>query len=98
MQEITISDFLNQDMNNVQIIDIREKYEYDNGNIDALHIPMGNILQSIDTIDKKKQVIIYCQTGRRAAAVVYMLEKKYNLKNIFNLNGGYTEYLNQTSK
>ncbi len=98
MQEITILDFLNQDMNNLQVIDIREQYEYDNGNINALHIPMANILQSIDEIDKEKQVIIYCQTGRRASAVVYMLEKKYNLKNIFNLKGGYTAYLNQTSK
>ncbi|MBF25405.1 MAG: NADH oxidase [Flavobacteriales bacterium] len=98
MQEITISDFLNLSNNELQIIDIREKYEYDNGHIDALHIPMAEILQSTDKINNNKKVIIYCQTGRRAAAVVYMLKKKYNLKNIFNLIGGYTAYLDQTSK
>ena len=98
MQEISIKDFLKINKNELQIIDIREQYEYENGHIDSIHIPMATILQSIDKINSNKKVIIYCQTGRRASAVVYMLNKKYNLDNIFNLAGGYTAYVDSQSK
>ena len=97
MKEISIKDFLKIDKTNLQIIDVRERYEYENGHINAIHIPMGEILQSTEKIDLKKQVIIYCQTGKRAAAVVYMLHKQHNLDNIFHLVGGYTAYLDLTS-
>ena len=58
---------------------------------------MDKILQSTNKIQRDKQVIIYCQTGRRAAAVVYMLKKEFNIDNVFNLSGGYSAYLELTS-
>ena len=97
MQEITIKDFLEIDRNDLQVIDVREQYEYENGNIDSINIPMDKILQSTNKIQRDKQVIIYCQTGRRAAAVVYMLKKEFNIDNVFNLSGGYSAYLELTS-
>ncbi len=93
MQEITIKDFLEIDRNDLQVIDVREQYEYENGNIDSINIPMDQILQSTNKIKRNKQVIIYCQTGRRAAAVVYMLKKEFNIDNVVNLSGGYAAYL-----
>lgn len=98
MNQISIEKFLKIDKSKLQIIDIREQYEHESGHIESINIPMGNILKSIKKIDTKKQVIIYCQTGRRAAAVVYMLRKKHAFKNVFNLTGGYQEYINTTSK
>ena len=97
MQEISIQDFLNINIQELQIIDIRERYEYENGNIGAINIPMDEILQSAEKIDTSKQVIIYCQTGRRAAAVIYMLNKQYGINNILNLEGGYSAYLETIS-
>ena len=98
MKEISIKEFLKINTKDLQIIDVRERYEYESGNIDAIHIPMDQILYSINKIDLNKQVIIYCQTGRRAASVIYMLNKKCNLNNIFNLTGGYEAYLNLKEK
>ena len=97
MNEISIEDFVKIDKSKLQIIDIREQYEHINGHIESINIPMENILESIQTIDSQKQVIVYCQTGRRAAAVVYMLKKNHNLNNVFNLIGGYQAYINFTS-
>ena len=97
MQEITIKDFLEIDGDDLQVIDVREQYEYENGNIESINIPMDKILQSTNKIQRDKQVIIYCQTGRRAAAVVYMLKKEFNIDNVFNLSGGYSAYLELTS-
>ena len=94
MNEITIKDLLKLKKNKVQIIDIREKYEYENGHIQSIHIPMDQILESKEKISQDKKVVIYCQSGRRAAAVVYMLKKKFNFQNIYNLIGGYSAYKN----
>ena len=92
MNNISIKHFV-KIKNKAQIIDIREAYEYDTGHIkDSIHIPMNEILQSISKIDNKKELIIYCQTGRRAAAVVYMLKRNYGIKNVYNLNGGFSAY------
>jgi len=97
MNEISIHSFLKMNRSEIQVIDIREQYEYENGNINALHIPMDQILHSTNKINQTKQVIIYCQTGRRAAAVIYMLSKQFGLNNIFNLQGGYSAYLEAIS-
>jgi rhodanese-related sulfurtransferase len=98
MQEISIKDFLKINKQNLQVIDVREQYEYENGNIESINIPMDKILRSTNKIKRDKQVVIYCQTGRRAAAVVYMLKEKFNIDNVFNLCGGYSAYLELTSK
>ena len=97
MQEISIKDFLKINKQDLQIIDIRERYEHESGNIDSINIPMDEILRSTNKIKRNKQVVIYCQTGRRAAAVVYMLKKEFKIDNVFNLLGGYTAYLELTS-
>ena len=93
---IDIKQFLDlSKINNIQIIDIREKYEYELGSISkSVHIPMDKILKSIEKIEKKIKVIIYCRSGRRSAAVKYMLNREYGLQNIYCLEGGYDAYLN----
>ncbi len=93
MKNILIEDFIKLPESNLQIIDVRESYEYQNGHINSINIPMSEILEKHGYIKPNKTVVIYCQTGRRAAAVVYMLKKKFDLKNIFNLSGGYEAYM-----
>ena len=85
MREIDIDNFLKLNKNNIQVIDIREKYEFDDGCISKLNIPMDQILDSIHLIDKIKPVVVYCNSGRRGAAVVHILRKKYSLNNVSNL-------------
>ncbi len=96
MTEIDIQDFLKLKSENIQIIDIREEYEYEEGHISKLNIPMDEILESIEKIEKEKPVIIYCNSGRRGAAVVHILREKYLMKNVSNLLGGYQAYIEQT--
>ena len=93
MTEINIQDFLELKSEDIQIIDIREEYEYEEGHISKLNIPMDQILDSIDRIEKKIPVIIYCNSGKRGASVVHVLRKKYSMKNVSNLLGGYQAYL-----
>tara|TARA_B100001758_G_C18296890_1_gene550123 strand:+ start:676 stop:969 length:294 start_codon:yes stop_codon:yes gene_type:complete len=93
MTEIDIQYFLKLKSKNIQIIDIREEYEHEEGYISQLNIPMDKILESIEKIEREKPVIIYCNSGRRGAAVVHILREKYSMKNVSNLSGGYQAYI-----
>ena len=76
----------------IQLIDIREPYELTDGHIlGSINIPMGNILEQVDKLDKTKSIIIYCNTGRRSKPVVYMLKKLHNIST-YNLEGGYKNF------
>ena len=97
MREISIQDLFKIDKKDIQIIDIREHYEYENGHLDAINIPMDDILSSLDKMQPNKKIVIYCQSGRRAAAVVYMLYKIHGIENVWSLSGGYKAYLEKTS-
>lgn len=96
MTEIEIKDFLKLKSDLIQIIDIREQYEHEEGHISELNIPMDQVLDSIEKIEKEKTVIVYCNSGKRGAAVVHILRKKYLMKNVYNLSGGYQAYIEIT--
>ncbi len=76
-----------------QLIDIREPYEFEDGALTKENIPLDEMMCSIDSISKEKQVVIYCQSGKRASAIIYMLEKKHQYNNLYNLEGGYKAYI-----
>jgi rhodanese-related sulfurtransferase len=79
-----------------QLIDVREPYEYEDGAICNENIPLDNMMSSIDRISTDKPVIIYCQSGKRASAIIYMLEKEFKLENLYNLVGGYSAFTEET--
>ena len=78
-----------------QIIDIREPYEYEDGALSNENIPLDKMMSSIDRISTDKPVVIYCQSGNRASAIIFMLEKEHNLSNLINLEGGYATYMEE---
>ena len=93
MNDINILDFLNLNKKEVQVIDVREEYEFEDGHIKSINIPMDQIFESLNKIEKNRKVIVYCNSGRRGAAVVHILRKKFQFDNIYNLEGGYQKYL-----
>tara|TARA_Y100000589_G_scaffold154161_1_gene146836 strand:+ start:327 stop:617 length:291 start_codon:yes stop_codon:yes gene_type:complete len=93
MNDIKILDFLNLNKKEVQVIDVREEYEFEDGHIQSINIPMDQIFESLNKIEKNRKVIVYCNSGRRGAAVVHILRKKFQFDNIYNLEGGYQKYL-----
>lgn len=71
-----------------QLIDVREDYEYEQANIDGLHIPMGEVDGNKEQINTDKKVVIMCRSGMRSANIITMLETKYGMENLYNLKGG----------
>ena len=97
MKTINSKEFKNllKNNNNFQIIDIREPYEYEDGALTNENIPLDKMMSSLNKIHKDGPVIIYCQSGKRASAIIYMLEKEYKLENLYNLEGGYNAIMEE---
>ena len=97
METISPKEFkkLLKNNSNFQIIDIREPYEYEDGALTNENIPLDKMMSSINKIHKDRPVIIYCQSGNRASAIIYMLEKEYKLENLYNLEGGYNAIMQE---
>lgn len=76
----------------IQLIDVREPYEYDIVNIGAQLIPQSQIWDRIDEINKEKRVIIHCRSGIRSAKVIHQLESEHGFNNLYNLKGGILAY------
>ena len=97
MKTINAKEFKNllKNNNNFQIIDIREPYEYEDGALTNENIPLDKMMSSLNKIHRNRPVIIYCQSGKRASAIIYMLEKEYKLENLYNLEGGYNAIMQE---
>ena len=73
---------------NVAFLDVREDSELEICRIDgALHIPMGQIPERVDSLPKDKTIIVFCHHGMRSANVQQYLEAK-GFDNLVNLAGG----------
>ncbi|MAQ64511.1 molybdenum cofactor biosynthesis protein MoeB [bacterium] len=71
-----------------ELIDVREPHEYDICSIEsAVLIPMGDLEDSLESLDKSKSYVVHCKSGGRSARAVAMM-KEYGFQNVVNLAGG----------
>lgn len=89
MKELTVSELktLKDNSADFQLIDVREVHEVEICEMGGEHIPMGNVMDTLDKISKTKQVIIHCRSGARSGAICQALEKE-GYTNVYNLKGG----------
>jgi rhodanese-related sulfurtransferase len=94
MKEITVVEFKEKlDANeDIQLIDVREEYEYDIANLGGELIPLGSVLDNADRILKDKPVVFYCRSGVRRATAIKNLESRFGFTNLYNLKGGINAY------
>lgn len=72
----------------VQLIDVREPYEYEIAEIGGELIPLDTILDNADKISRDKKVVVHCRSGKRSADAIKKLRQKYGFDNMYNLKGG----------
>ncbi len=84
---------------NPQILDVRTPEEFAEGHIDhAENINwLGeNFVKNTEKLDKSKPVYVYCRSGKRSQKASEKLSE-LGFKNIYNLEGGYVKW-NEESK
>lgn len=93
MKETTVQELKEKKDNNEEftLLDVREPHEYQISNIDGTLIPLDDLPNRTDELDKDKEVVVMCRSGARSAQAVKLLEKK-GFKNVSNLVGGVNEW------
>ena len=94
MKEITVQELKEmQDSNDsFQFIDVREPYEYEEANMNAELIPLGDIPDNVDKVKRDQKVVVHCRSGKRSANAIKWLEENHDFGNLYNLKGGILAY------
>ena len=72
-----------------QLIDVREAYEFDGGNIGGKQISLGKLAEFVNLIDQNRPVVFLCKTGKRSAqAIDRVLALGAKHSNLKHLKGG----------
>lgn len=76
---------------NLYILDVRTIEEYNISHIEgAINIPLDELRENIEKLDKSKEIIVHCHSGLRSYLACRILKQKgYNVKNLI---GGYIMY------
>jgi sulfur-carrier protein adenylyltransferase/sulfurtransferase len=85
-----------QEQDEVVLVDVREKNEWDEGYIPgALHVPRGFLELRIEEAipDKSKKVVLYCAGGTRSLYAGLTL-KQMGYEDVISLAGGYGQWKN----
>ena len=79
-----------------QLIDVREAYEFEAGNIGGQGIPLGELAASVNLIDKNRPVVFLCKSGKRSAqAIENLTSLAAGYSNLRHLKGGLLSWKEQ---
>lgn len=83
-------------MENVILLDAREKKEYKTSHLkNAIWVGYNNFKRkAVKKIDKNSTVVVYCSVGYRSEKIAEKLEKM-GFTNVYNLYGGIFKWVNQ---
>ena len=77
----------------LNVLDVRETFEFDEFNINGKLIPLGELPGRLDDIAdwKDQEIIVHCRSGKRSAtAQQFMLQNGFS--NVRNLIGGILDW------
>lgn len=64
MHEMTFEEFEDYNMDNAILVGVRTEMEFNNGHVEgAVNIPVDDLRNRLNELDKNKEIIEYCQVG-----------------------------------
>lgn len=95
MEDITVSELREKLEKNEDFvfIDVREEWEYEEDNLGALNIPLGQLPHQLkDYIkDRNKEIVVQCRSGARSGNAKKFMETQ-GFNKVRNLLGGILAY------
>jgi rhodanese-related sulfurtransferase len=86
MADLSTVEGVHESLDDIQLVDCREQYEWDAGRIaGALHIPLNDVMAGAgtDVLDLAKPVAVICRTGNRSELASMMLQARgYDATNV----------------
>lgn len=75
------------------ILDVREEKERKAGFLsNDINIPMGQLKTKMDTLEKSKNILVYCKSGTRSDRIADILSKN-DFQKVSSLKGGFNAWL-----
>jgi rhodanese-related sulfurtransferase len=87
--EITPTEFVERRSRgeSLTLLDVREEWELGVARVpDVVHIPMGEVADRLGELDRSREVVVLCRSGRRSLQVANFLQQ--NGFQAVNLAGG----------
>ena len=87
--EITPTEFVarRERGESLTLLDVREEWELGVASVpDVVHIPMGEVADRLGELDRSREVVVLCRSGRRSLQVANFLQQ--NGFQAVNLAGG----------
>ncbi len=79
----------------LEIIDVREPYEWQIGHIPGARlVPLGQIAEEIPRLDKRRETILYCKVGGRSMRAAQQLANA-GVADVRNLAGGILRWIDE---
>jgi rhodanese-related sulfurtransferase len=70
------------------VLDVRESWERTFACLEpSLHIPMADVPDRLDELDRQHEIVVLCHHGRRSRQVVAFLQQS-GFRRVLNLAGG----------
>jgi rhodanese-related sulfurtransferase len=81
---------------NLNLLDVRETYEFDEFNLNGKLIPLGDLPGRLDEIEdwKNEEIIVHCRSGARSGNAKLFLSDM-GFENVRNLLGGMLAWRDQ---
>lgn len=99
IKEITVEALKKlRDENNLdfKLVDVREPDETEIATIGGVLVPLGHVLDRLDQFPAdKKQIVLYCRSGKRSASAIHLIEGETGQENLYNLKGGILAWADQ---
>jgi molybdopterin/thiamine biosynthesis adenylyltransferase/rhodanese-related sulfurtransferase len=74
--------------NSVNLVDVRTEEERDEFNIGGRHVPLDELYEFINELDKTAKTVFYCASGKRSGEAVKLIKKRFPEANVFSLEDG----------
>jgi rhodanese-related sulfurtransferase len=71
----------------ILVLDVREPFEFQQANIGGLLIPLGELQDRLDAIDREQEIAVLCHHGNRSARAVQLMLRA-GFRNVKNITGG----------
>jgi rhodanese-related sulfurtransferase len=70
------------------LVDVRQESEWKDGHIEgAIHIPLADLDERLNDVDRQRLVVVYCHSGMRSIDGSYVL-KRHGYPRVRSLAGG----------
>ena len=93
IKEISYSALIKVINEDIQFIDVREPHESPKCiELKPINIPVGNIIDQVNKIDRQKRVILFCNSGNRSKLAISTLNEHTYFPNVMSLENGLSNW------